>query len=390
MMVRMNMVPSTRDNAPTPATGAPVIGGRAVALSGAVIGLGLLGDTLIYAVLPLYHVELGMSLAMVGVLLSLNRWTRLLANSLVAGIGEHVGARRMMILAALGSVISTTCYGLDGGDGLQMAARILWGVSFAALNLGSLAYAVADRANAGKRVGASRGLIGVIQASCFIGGGLLVLQIGPRHVFLVLGGLTLLAVVAALMLPPLHSEPADRRGFRLPMPHRLEIWGFLLGFSGDGVFLLTLAFLLKDSVTSVAPIMATALVLSLRCVMEASGGPVGGWMGDRFGARLVATATGTVLVAGYLLIACHIDVVGSIVIVLSRGLFNTLIPVMVMQRVTGGYLSSQASYSTWRDFGAAVGPLTAPWLFLNIAQSWLFAALGLMVAAGVLFCLARK
>ena len=372
------------------ATATPVIGGRAVALSGAVIGLGLLGDTLIYAVLPLYHVELGMSLAMVGVLLSLNRWTRLLANSLVAGIGEHVGARRMMILAALGSVVSTTCYGLDGGEALQIAARILWGISFAALNLGSLAYAVADRANAGKRVGASRGLIGVIQASCFVGGGLLVLQIGPRHVFLVLGALTLLAVVAALMLPPLHSEPTDRRGFRLPVPHRLEVWGFLLGFSGDGVFLLTLAFLLKDSVTSVAPIMATALVLSLRCVMEASGGPVGGWMGDRFGARVVATLTGTVLVVGYVLIACHIDVVGSIVIVLSRGLFNTLIPVMVMQRVTGGYLSSQASYSTWRDFGAAVGPLTAPWLFLNIAQSWLFAALGLMVAAGVLFCLARK
>jgi len=383
-------VPFARHDTSMTATAGPAIGGRAVALSGSVIGLGLLGDTLLYAVLPLYHVELGMSLAMVGVLLSLNRWTRLLANSLVAGIGEHVGARRMMILAALGSVVSTTCYGLDGGDGLQIAARILWGISFAALNLGSLAYAVADRANAGKRVGASRGLIGVIQASCFIGGGLLVLQVGPRHVFLVLGALTLLAVVAALMLPPLHSEPTDRRGFRLPMPHRLEIWGFLLGFSGDGVFLLTLAFLLKDSVTSVAPIMATALVLSLRCAMEASGGPVGGWMGDRFGARQVATVTGAVLVAGYLLIACHIDVVGSIVIVLSRGLFNTLIPVMVMQRVTGGYLSSQASYSTWRDFGAAVGPLTAPWLFLNIEQGWLFAALGVMMAAGVALCLARK
>jgi MFS family permease len=293
-------------------------------------------------------------------------------------------------MASIGSIVSTTLYGLVENDAVQIAARILWGISFAALNLGSLAYAVADRANAGKRVGASRGLIGVIQASCFIGGGLLVLQIGPRHVFLILGALTLLAVVAALMLPPLHSEPTDRRGFRLPMPHRLEIWGFLLGFSGDGVFLLTLAFLLKDSVTFVAPIMATALVLSLRCVMEASGGPVGGWMGDRFGARQVATATGMVLVAGYALIACHIDVAGSIAIVLSRGLFNTLIPVMVMQRVTGGYLSSQASYSTWRDFGAAVGPLTAPWLFLNVAQSWLFAALGVMMAAGVVLCLARK
>jgi MFS family permease len=369
---------------------APAIPGRAVALSGAVLGLGLLGDTLIYAVLPLYHAEWGITLAMVGVLLSLNRWVRLLANSLIAAIGEHVGARQMMIMAAVGSVVATTCYGLDGGEALQIGARMLWGISFAALNLGSLAYAVADRANAGKRVGASRGLIGMIQASCFVGGALLVLQVGPRNVFLVLGAITLLAVVAAAMLPPLHAEPTDRRGFRLPKPHRLEVWGFLLGFSGDGVFLLTLAFLLKDSVTSVAPIMATSLVLSLRCLVEATGGPVGGWMGDRFGARPVAVVTGSVLVLGYFLIAGHVDVVGSVVIVLTRGLYNTLIPVMVMQRVTGGYLSSQASYSTWRDFGAAVGPLTAPFLFLQIPQGWLFGALGVLMAGGVAFCLARR
>jgi hypothetical protein len=267
---------------------------------------------------------------------------------------------------------------------------MLWGISFAALNLGSLAYAVADRANAGKRVGTSRGLIGKIQACCFIGGALLVLQVGPRNVFLVLGAITLLAVVFAVMLPPLHTEPTDRRGFRLPKPHRLEVWGFLLGFSGDGVFLLTLAFLLKDSVTSVAPIVATSLVLSLRCLVEATGGPLGGWMGDRFGAHPVAVVTGSILVLGYFLIAGHLDVLGSVVIVLTRGLYNTLIPVMVMQRVTGGYLSSQASYSTWRDFGAAVGPLTAPFLFLHVPQSWLFATLGLLMAGGVAFCLGRR
>jgi len=372
------------------ATATPLVGGRAVALSGAVIGLGLLGDTLIYAVLPLYHVELGLSLAMVGVLLSLNRWVRLLANSLTAWLGERLGARNLMIAAALGSVVSTTCYGLDGGEALQIAARILWGISFAALNLGSLAYAVADRANAGKRVGASRGMIGVIQASCFVGGALLVLQIGPRNVFLVLGALTLLAAVPALMLPPLPNERTERRGFNLPKPHRLEIWGFLLGFSGDGVFLLTLAFLLKDSVTSVAPIVATSLVLSLRCLMEATGGPLGGWLGDRLGARPVAVVVGSFLVLGYLLIAAHVDVVGSVVIVLTRGLYNTLIPVMVMQRATGGYLSSQASYSTWRDFGAAIGPLMAPFLFLHVPQSWLFATLGLLMAGGVALCLARR
>ncbi|HYD04445.1 MAG TPA: MFS transporter, partial [Reyranella sp.] len=267
------------------AAAAPIASGRVVALSSAVIGLGLLGDTLIYAVLPLYHAEWGIGLSMVGVLLSLNRWIRLLANSVIAAIGEHIGARPLMIAAAIGSAIATTCYGLDGGEALQIFARILWGISFAALNLGSLAYAVADRANAGKRLGAGRGMIGVIQASCFVGGSLLVLEIGPRNVFLVLGALTLLALVAAVMLPPLHTEPTDRRGFRLPKPHRLEVWGFLMGFAGDGVFLLTLAFLLKDSVSSVAPIVATSLVLALRCLVEATGGPAGGWMADHFGAR---------------------------------------------------------------------------------------------------------
>ena len=371
-------------NTATPASG------RTVALSAAVIGIGLLGDTLIYAVLPLYHAQFGISLAMVGVLLSLNRWVRLFANSAVAAIGEHVGARNLMIAAALGSIVSTTCYGLDGGEILQILARMLWGFSFAALNLGSLAYAVADRANAGKRVGASRGMIGVAQALAFIGGALLVLSVGPRNVFLIFGALTTLALVAALLLPALPAEAARERGFRLPRPQRLEVWGFLLGFSGDGVFLLALAFLLRDSVTSVAPIVATCLVLSLRCVVDAGGGPIGGGLSDRFGARQVAVLTGSGLVVGYVLVALHADLVGSVVIVLTRGLFNTLIPVMVMQRVHGGYLASQASYSTWRDFGAAVGPLTAPWLFLNISQSWLFSALAAIMAMGVFLCLARR
>src|SRR6478752_9118364 len=117
------MVPFARDNASMTAIDAPIIGGRAVALSGAVLGLGLLGDTLIYAVLPLYHVEWGISLAMVGVLLSLNRWVRLLANSLTAWLGEQLGARQLMIAAALGSVVAATCYGLNGGEAMQIGAR---------------------------------------------------------------------------------------------------------------------------------------------------------------------------------------------------------------------------------------------------------------------------
>ena len=187
------------------------------------IAVALIGDALIYAVLPLYHEQFGVSLAMVGVLLSLNRWIRLLANSVVAHFGERIGPHALLIAAAVGSIVSTTLYGLGDGAPLQIAARMLWGVSFAALNLATLAYSVSDRANAGKRVGLVGAIIGVVQIMALLGGAWLVLNVGPRHVFVIFGAVTALSLVAALLLPRLPPEPTTAKGFRLPIPHRLEV-----------------------------------------------------------------------------------------------------------------------------------------------------------------------
>jgi MFS family permease len=361
-----------------------------MALPGLVIAVASIGDTLLYAVLPLYHQDFGVSLAMVGVLLSLNRWIRLLANSAVAAIGERVGPHALMVAAAVGSAVSTTLYGLAENEAVQVAARMLWGVSFASLNLSTLAYAVSDRANAGKRVGASRAALGIVQAMSLVGGAWIVLHAGPRTVFLIYGGLTLVSLGAALLLPRLPREVADKRGFRLPVPHRLETWGFMLGFAGDGVFLLTLAFLMKDSITSVAPVMATAMLLALRWLVEITTGPISGRIGDRFGASRISVANGALLVAGFALIAIDHEVIGALMVVMTRGMFNTLIPVLVIARGHGSVLSSQASYSTWRDFGAAVGPLSAPWLFLNVPQGPLYAALAAALGISAYFCLVRR
>jgi hypothetical protein len=273
---------------------------------------------------------------------------------------------------------------------LQIAARILWGISFAALNLATLAYAVSDRSNAGKRVGLSRAVIGLVQAAALVGGAWITVQMGARAAFLIFGGLTLVSLAAALLLPKLAPEPVTSRGFRLPLPHRLEIWGMMLGFAGDGVFLLTLAFLMKDSITFVAPVLATALLLALRWLVEITTGPLGGWIGDRFGAGRISTANGALLVLGFLLIAFDHEVAGALLVVMTRGMFNTLVPVLVIERSRASVLSSQASYSTWRDLGAAVGPLTAPWLFLNLPQAPLYAALAAVLGIAAYFCLVRR
>src|SRR5260370_23301739 len=101
-----------------------------MALPGPVIAVALIGDALIYVVLPLYHQEFGISLAMVGLLLSLNRWIRLLANSAVAHLGETIGPHALMIAAAAGSIVSTSLSGLAAGAELQTARASLWGISF--------------------------------------------------------------------------------------------------------------------------------------------------------------------------------------------------------------------------------------------------------------------
>ena len=360
-----------------------------MALPGLVIAVAMIGDTLLYVVLPLYHEDFGISLVMVGVLLSLNRWIRLLANSGVAAIGERVGPHALMVMAAIGSVLSTTLYGLVENDAVQVAARILWGISYASLNLSTLAYAVSDRTNAGKRVGASRAAIGIVQAVSLVGGAWIALEVGPRSVFLIFGGLTLISLGAALLLPRLPREIADKKPFRLPIPHRLETWGFMLGFTSDGVFLLTLSFLMKDSITWVAPVLATAILLALRWLVEITTGPLGGWISDRFGSRRISIVNGVLLVAGFALIALDHELVGALVVVMTRGMFNTLIPVLVLERGKSSVLSSQASYSTWRDFGAALGPLSAPWLFLNVPQMPLYAALAAALGVSAYFCLVR-
>jgi len=198
------------------------------------------------------------------------------------------------------------------------------------------------------------------------------------------------SLAAAIALPRLPREPVAKQGFKLPVPHRLEVWGFVLGFSGDGVFLLTLAFLMKDSITSIAPVMATAMLLALRWLVEVTTGPLGGWIGDRFGARRIAIANAALLVGGFILIAADHELLGALLIVMTRGMFNTLIPVLVIERGRGSVLSSQASYSTWRDFGAAVGPLSAPWLFLNFPQTPLYAALAVALGLSGYFCLVRR
>jgi len=117
--------------------------------------------------------------------------------------------------------------------------------------------------------------------------------------------------------------------------------------------------------------------------------PIGGVLADRFGARPLALLSGVALIGGLVLIALGQELAGSILIVTTRGLFNTLVPVMVAERAKSGLLASQATYSTWRDLGAAVGPVIAGVVFAAVPQASLYGGCAALMALGLWWCVAR-
>ena len=122
----------------------PATADRASRDAALTLGLGLPGDTVLYLLLPLYAAEFGVSLPEAGVLLAANRLVRIAGYGWVARGYERFGPRAACIAAALGAAASTLGYALLSGLFPLLAARLLWGLSFAALNIATQALATAE------------------------------------------------------------------------------------------------------------------------------------------------------------------------------------------------------------------------------------------------------
>src|SRR5207247_5921173 len=101
------------------------------------------GDTLLYLLLPLHHASFGVSLAEAGLLLAANRLVRIAGYGWVARFYAEDGPRLACLLAASGSLLSTLGYATLSGVWGLLIARLLWGLSFAAMNIATQALATA-------------------------------------------------------------------------------------------------------------------------------------------------------------------------------------------------------------------------------------------------------
>ncbi|MGW9129087.1 MFS transporter, partial [Paenibacillus chitinolyticus] len=162
-----------------------------------VTALCMLGDSMLYVVLPIYWKEAGLSsLWEVGVLLSVNRLVRVPLGPLVGKWYERTGGRTGLFLAVGLAFVTTFAYGFQG-FWLWLIARCLWGVAWTFLRLGaySLIVTVAEEHNRGQFMGLYNGLYRLGSLGGMLGGALLASVYGMFFAAVVLATLSLFALI---------------------------------------------------------------------------------------------------------------------------------------------------------------------------------------------------
>jgi DHA1 family inner membrane transport protein len=348
--------------------------------SAVALAVALPADTVLYLLLPMFAPQFGVSVAEAGILLAANRLIRIMGYGWVAKFYARRGDRPTDTLAVIAAAISALGYATLSGLWLLLPMRLIWGLSFAALNLSTQAMATADAVGASKRNGRSRAIVAIGPMLALPIGALLAEAYGPRLIFFLLTAIALTGLLATRRLPaqPHPTVPTSRR--RIAIPGSLDIWSFLEGFTLDGLFVMGLAYLGKDLLPGGA-VLAAGLLMALRYFSEILLSPLGGHLAEKVGAERLLVAlslmTAVVLVgfgAGWLW-SC------ATAIVVLRALSLPLISPIVALRTPGpGRVQALAARSVWRDIGAGTGPLAAGVLLPIVPSVWIYAVSAALLA----------
>lgn len=355
--------------------------------SAVAMAMALPADTVLYLLLPMFAVQFGVTVTEAGILLAANRIVRIVGYGWVARFYARRGDRPTGTIAVIGAAVAALGYATASGFWLLLPLRLIWGLSFAALNLSTLTMATADPAGASRRSGHSRAIIAVGPMVALIAGAMIAERFGPRLIFFVLAGIALFGLYASHRLPAEpHRVPPSRR---LLLPNSLDVWSFLEGFSLDGLFVIGLAYLGKDVMPGGA-VLAAGLVMALRYFSEVVFSPLGGRFAERFGAeRLLVSLsllTAIVLVgfgAGWLWIC-------ATAIVILRALQIPLIAPIIALRTPGPErVRALAARAVWRDIGAGTGPIAAGVLLPIVPAFWIYAIAAVFLAVAAVACAKR-
>lgn len=165
----------------------------------------LLGDSMLYIVLPVHFAEAGLgSLWEVGIILSVNRLVRLPLNPAVGWLYRRISDRTGIVIATVLAAFTTLGYAYAHGFVMWLVLRCVWGAAWTLLRLGGF-YCILSVSSEGDRgyfMGLYNGLYRLGSLGGMLAGGLLADLLGFSVTALLFGAFTALTIVPSLLFVP--------------------------------------------------------------------------------------------------------------------------------------------------------------------------------------------
>jgi MFS family permease len=388
---------------------------RIMAPLGIGLALSLVGDTTLYTVLPDPGIaaQAGLSLAVVGVVLGMNRLIRLLTNGVFGLLYDRKPRRRLMLAGMLAGGVSTLLYAVSQGPTLIIIARVLWGASWSAMWIGgnTIALDISTDDNRGQVNGRLQMWFYFAVAASALCGGLLTDWLGYR------GGLFVAAGFSAAGFLLWYFFLIETRGSRVTpaarpldnVPNQPYPWSFMLatslplfamGFAFFGVINATNILWLAQFADGGFRVGGLALPLATlsgglmagRVLISTLGAPLIGGLSDTLHRRWGIMATALLLaLMGLMLMSQtqpYLALTGAVVLSIMTGGISSLSSAIIGDRVVQEWHGrSLGLLYTARDLGATIGPPVALGLTPLIGLGTVYRLTAGLIAAAALAAL---
>ena len=366
---------------------------KPVVFVGIATALSLLGDQVLYSVLPVYFDELGLAPIEVGLILSVNRWIRLITNHFAYRMAERFRSDLLFAVALLLGSLTTAMYVFTPLFTVLLVARLLWGLAWSFIrHVGVLDVMQGVPAEvSGRTMGVYNGISRLGSVTGLFGGALLVDLVGFSTAVLAIACVSVVAIPvgmkAKLSDRPLPREPLEASS-GTPGVRMYAVIGFSLGAVGPGLVTATLGAVLLDrlgaTAFAVSAATLTGAVLAARYVLDSLAAPWLGGLSDRYGVRTIVVVFMSLGGVALLFAASVYNVYVVSVLIIVFFATGTALQAGVTGAVSQLGAGPFRHYITTMDFGAAVGPLLGWWLLDTIG----FDAAAIALGGGIYLVLA--
>ena len=157
-----------------------------------IVGLGMAGDAMIYCLLPVTPESFHITVFQIGILLSVNRFVRLITNEISTSVVTRLNSDKPLVIAVCLSTFITLGYAIPWGFWWLLFLRILWGGCFSLLRIEGYIAALrySNRESLGRYMAWHETIKGQIYGIITIISGVLADLISPRAVPVLLAVLT--------------------------------------------------------------------------------------------------------------------------------------------------------------------------------------------------------